>query len=510
TKLGAALALTLVLLALALFVFSALLFSGYTCDDSYITFRYASNAAAGQGLVFNPGERVEGYSNPLWVFLLVGALKLGLEVVVAAKVLGVLAGMGALLFAFGIVRRLLGQADGWQPLVILALIGPGLAYYSVSGLETSLYCCLLTAAVYCLLLSSVAAQWALSALVLAVALTRPEGLLLAPALLGWRLVCWRQFEGRQKTALVASTVLSLSGLAAFFLWRHSYFGAWLPNTFYAKPPGVFGGDSLLYPLGYLREFLATTGAWVWLAPGLAWLRRKPLAGGALLVTLLVEVALVFHAHGDWMVLSRFLLPVLPLLTAFGYAALLHWKAPRSLLLSLLGLALALNAVQIAEQLRDFREGQYPQSVMAGLRQQVAGEWLRQHFPPTTVIAAKRIGGLSYYSGMRMVDMLGLVDRPIAMIRHGSQTRGKGEQGLMAAEVFRRQPDVILLCVMKRWDHVPRNEPAPDLANNLRDVDNAIYAGLGKHGYRFLYRLPQGATGEFAVYARAGVRPSPPL
>ena len=40
-----------------------------TQDDAFISFRYAENLANGQGLVFNPGERVEGYSNPLWTVL---------------------------------------------------------------------------------------------------------------------------------------------------------------------------------------------------------------------------------------------------------------------------------------------------------------------------------------------------------------------------------------------------------------------------------------------------------
>ena len=40
--------------------------SGLT-DDAFISFRYARNLLEGQGLVFNPGERVEGYTNFLWV-----------------------------------------------------------------------------------------------------------------------------------------------------------------------------------------------------------------------------------------------------------------------------------------------------------------------------------------------------------------------------------------------------------------------------------------------------------
>ena len=39
----------------------------FLCDDAFISFRYARNLLEGHGLVFNPGERVEGYTNLLWV-----------------------------------------------------------------------------------------------------------------------------------------------------------------------------------------------------------------------------------------------------------------------------------------------------------------------------------------------------------------------------------------------------------------------------------------------------------
>src|SRR5439155_1209101 len=52
----------------------------FLCDDAFISFRYARNFAHGHGLVFNPGfERVEGYSNFLWVVVLAGLDRLGLE-----------------------------------------------------------------------------------------------------------------------------------------------------------------------------------------------------------------------------------------------------------------------------------------------------------------------------------------------------------------------------------------------------------------------------------------------
>src|SRR5262245_49032609 len=42
--------------------------AAWLADDAFISFRYARNWAEGQGLVWNPGERVEGYTNFLWTF----------------------------------------------------------------------------------------------------------------------------------------------------------------------------------------------------------------------------------------------------------------------------------------------------------------------------------------------------------------------------------------------------------------------------------------------------------
>ena len=55
---------------LFLFLVSVFQIESEEIDDAFISFRYAENFAQGKGLVFNSGERVEGYSNFLWVILL--------------------------------------------------------------------------------------------------------------------------------------------------------------------------------------------------------------------------------------------------------------------------------------------------------------------------------------------------------------------------------------------------------------------------------------------------------
>ena len=76
---------------LALLLAHALYYQFLT-DDAYISFRYARNLSQGHGLVLNPGfERVEGYSNFLWVLLLAAAHFLGLSIQGSAPVLSLAA-----------------------------------------------------------------------------------------------------------------------------------------------------------------------------------------------------------------------------------------------------------------------------------------------------------------------------------------------------------------------------------------------------------------------------------
>lgn len=73
-------------------------------DDAYISFRYAENLAAGHGLVFNPGERVEGWTSFLWVVIL-GLLSLvGLPLPRAAAALGSACGVATILLAWIVGR----------------------------------------------------------------------------------------------------------------------------------------------------------------------------------------------------------------------------------------------------------------------------------------------------------------------------------------------------------------------------------------------------------------------
>ncbi len=110
-------------------------------DDAFITFRYVQQFVAGNGLVYNIGERVEGYSNFLWVMLLSPPYALGADLVMAARVLSIMLSVGTLILVFYLARR--SSYPILAP-IMLAAAGP-FGAWTIGGLETSLFAFLLTA-----------------------------------------------------------------------------------------------------------------------------------------------------------------------------------------------------------------------------------------------------------------------------------------------------------------------------------------------------------------------------
>jgi len=120
-----------------------------TLDDSYITFRYASNLAAGNGLVFNPGEhpRAEGITSPLYAVMLSLAALSGMDVVMFSKWLGIVACGFTSLVVGATIYVVVRSLTSLSPRSAMMVCCAGAAYYlsnayvvgnAVSGMETAL------------------------------------------------------------------------------------------------------------------------------------------------------------------------------------------------------------------------------------------------------------------------------------------------------------------------------------------------------------------------------------
>jgi len=196
-------------------------------EDAYITFRYAWNLAAGNGLVYNPHERVLGFSSPLWTLWSALGIRLVHDPVMWARAWSLLCDLVTLVVVTTMIERRHGRASAW----CFAFFFAGWNYFAavaMSGMEMSAMLALLALGAALVERRSLLAGPALAAL----ALTRPEGIAAA-------LVLGIGASGRAR-------VVAILLVAAGLLGVQSYFHTVIPQSILAKAalygtPGPWAG-----------------------------------------------------------------------------------------------------------------------------------------------------------------------------------------------------------------------------------------------------------------------------
>lgn len=394
-------------------------------DDAYIVFRYADHLARGDGLVWNAGERVEGYSSFLYTVLLGGARRLGLDPVAAAHTIGLASFVGSLLATFATAR--LTFASNGAALLTVALLGTNYTFsiFATGGLETSLHAFLVCAALALLARGQVLGWSAPLPLLMSIVagllmLTRPDSAIPCGVFIGialWRLRSasrWRPYA-----ELLAPGALMV---AVWLAWKLMYYGELLPNTYHVK---VASSTSLRYGLRYLYLFfvsywflpMAVLTAVV--LPRLLRERRDTIV--AALVLCVLWIGYIARVGGDFMEF-RFMVPLLPALVLLSVATILSVSGTPLVRAGLVTIVLAGSANHTVgygltpggprPESRDDLQGHLtgPDQNWVGI-----GHALRavaQH-DRTLVIAIAPAGAIPYHSELPSIDMLGLSDRWVA-------------------------------------------------------------------------------------------------
>ena len=266
--------------------------SWFLSDDAFISFRYARNLLDGHGLVFNVGERVEGYSNFLWTIELAGIWRaFGIPPEDAAPWLSVaftvatLAAMAWWIARLPNLRR--RRLVMWMSLGLVCSSATFAVWTSGGGLETRQFTFFIVLAVVLLTTCRNSRGGLLAASVsLALAsLTRPEGPMIAMSCFAWYIlqsilsprspstVPWKagiqsvvgRIAWRDLLCLIAPFAVIV---CAHFLFRYAYYGELLPNTYYAKYVRTWYDMGILYLAAavldtglYLLLPLAGVGVW---------------------------------------------------------------------------------------------------------------------------------------------------------------------------------------------------------------------------------------------------------
>lgn len=429
---------SLVLLLVSGFVLTVVI-GAWQCDDAYITFRVVDNVIHGFGPVWNVGERVQVFTNPLMMMSLSALSAVTREVYFTSLAFSVITSSAAVgILAFRVSRSRVGTAFA---LLVLVLASPFVTY-STSGLENCLIFLLSALFFWEYFKSERHDVHSLALLTVWFSLSlvnrMDTALLLAPALLFAYVTNER--VGWWKTAAVAAV-----GMMPFIAWEAFaliYYGFPFPNTAYAKlstgiPPSEYLVRGAWY---YVMSFVQspTVIATILLGSVAILLERRlksivPLAGIALYLVYIVRIG------GDFMRGRFFTAPLFVVLLVLVSMDSEHWKrvlvSTRLVTVVALSVILVHNAGNLIYRAMDFNHlapyGTYndkaiyfpasnlmlnlvrPQLQKSPLVQK--GEALRAS--GETPVVRATLGFTGYYAGPRIhiVDPLALSDALLARL-----------------------------------------------------------------------------------------------
>ena len=413
----------------------------FLADDTLISLRYAQRLLQGHGLNWDSFHPVEGYSNLLWTLGAAGFGALGMDLIVAVRVMGV-ACAGAMIA--GLVwygTRWRRDATLWPSLGagLVCVCSGTIAVWIVGGLEQTLVAAALALATVCVLALSqrherphAASPWILrlgQGALVALVLTRPDAPLLVASLGAGFVLASRGSKLqaiKEVLWMVGPSVVAYLGVLGF---RLMYYGEWVPNTAYVKI--ALTPERLKLGWGYVRE-----GLWTCWPLGLALVvfthRRSRLPWRPVMIVglpaLLWLMYLVFIG-GDIFPGRRHFAPVIPLFALILSEVMAAFErqddAPGSgVTPEVMGarLTLVLGAfffLQWEDPAHDLAKTERWEWVC----KEVATDLKTAFGPRDPLFAVTAAGCFPYWTQFRSLDLLGLNDHHIA--RNPPEGFGKG-------------------------------------------------------------------------------------
>ena len=409
--------------------------SFFVQDDAFITFRYVRNFLNGNGLVFNKGEYVEGYTSFLWVMILAITSLFKFNIQNTAQYISLFFGLATLpltyllscRFNFDTVtnkQKISAITFNLIPVFLLSVTG-AFSYWSVSGMETSLFVFLVLLGIYFNIENSSNDKINLkfvSTFMLA-SLTRPEGFFFFALILLYTFITSRQYSVKRNNTL-KELYIFLIPYTLYLSLRLIYYGYPFPNTFYAK--AGFTDFYFLRGIAYFTDFTAAYLLYgVMLLLPFILLRVQKVRGRISLLMIIIYIYIVsmIIIGGDVLPMHRFFLPILPLIyILFGKSLEYFYTSynknnliKKNILLFIVVFIAATGFINLKNEETKLNL-MYRTEIGLVAKMSVYGDWLKERQEESSrplTVAASTIGAISYYSEMRLIDLLGLTDEYIA-------------------------------------------------------------------------------------------------
>lgn len=292
-------------------------------DDAMISMRYAWNLVHGHGLVWNPGEFVEGYTNLLMTLcmaLIIWVVKSRIYSVAAVQLFGIVLITLLAVFNGAIAFQLSSNKERRSIFTFLGFLS-GFGYYplifwSITGMETGLLAFFLTLSVFFLLKweESKLHTWFLSMSVSLgfCFLTRNDSILFAGVLFLYALFISRNENIKKIIKLFWFPVIVFGCFVlAQEIFRISYYHDWLPNTYVLKATGLELIVRLSNGWAFIKAYMKNSVVFlILLITGIVIVRsRKIILFSSLLG---ISILYQFWVGGDPWNLWRIMAPTMPL------------------------------------------------------------------------------------------------------------------------------------------------------------------------------------------------------
>jgi arabinofuranosyltransferase len=476
---AAAIAATALTVALHAF----LVYRSFFEDDAFISLRYATRLLQGKGLTWSDGDRVEGYTNFLWVLLIaLGSGIARVDPIAVARALGVASAVAATAGVFGsqFPRRPRELAILFACALAAALSTP-VAVWTMGGLEEPLVAAFV---VWGIVLTYPAVEsettdfrsFAPGGLCFALAsITRADGFVFAAAGAIGLLVATGG-PGRRGAWIGAAKLLALplAFVVAHVAFRRVYYQSWVPNTAHAKV--AFGWNRVQNGWSYwtqnpLRlETFAAAKVFAISAALTDPVRRKRIAFAA--TPLASWTAYILLMGGDTMPAQRHVVPLVFLSALVDAEGLVWWcrqRPPMVLTAHVAALGLVLHTAWVTVADPDRASVQSEQWEWTG---RPVGLFLKRAFGDRApLLAVDAAGATPYFAEIDALDMLGLNDRYLGLHRPSDMGAGTlGHELGDGAYVLRRKPDLVLF-------HVPPGQADPPWRGGQEMIRDPAFAEL---------------------------------
>jgi hypothetical protein len=322
----------------------------WVADDAFFSFRYAKNLVNGFGLVFNPGQRVEAYTNFLWTVIIAAGMYLGAEPIFFSQIVSIASYFfTAVLFiylSYRLCRERLPSGFFFLPLAALALM---LQYdfqvYATSGLGTAWTTMLVSLGFTLLVLARKIKHFLLSGLFLVLAaMSRPDALLFYVMALPYALLLGRRYRKYVLVYLVPILAIYLP----YWIIRFNYYGYPFPNSYYAKSANLpYYSQGLKYTWLYFKTYyplLLVIPGIIYVIPALfnKYTEKKwvdDYISRTWLLSIFYIIPYIFYVlrMGGGFMFARFLIPITPVCFFFIESMLIGLLARKNSLRIVLSL-----------------------------------------------------------------------------------------------------------------------------------------------------------------------------